>query len=128
MRSRPEEEDAQEGRLEEEGEDALGGERRAEDVAHEGRVARPVRAELELHDDAGGHAHGEGQREDAWSRSVPAGPTALGCVRQRIVSAIAMNSPRPIVIGREDEMERHREGELQSRESTASTGTISDAG
>ncbi len=59
-----EDEHGEEAGLEEEGEDALGGERRAEDVADEARVGRPVRAELELHDDAGGDADGEVERED----------------------------------------------------------------
>ena len=48
-----------EGRLHEEGHDALDGERSTEDVAHEPRVVRPVRAELKLQDDARGNTHGE---------------------------------------------------------------------
>jgi hypothetical protein len=43
----------------EEGEDALGGERGAEDVAHESGVVGPIGPELEFHDDAGGHPHRE---------------------------------------------------------------------
>jgi len=60
-----EDEHRQEPRLEEEGEDALGGERRAEHVAHEPRVGGPVRPELELHDDAGRDADREVPREHA---------------------------------------------------------------
>jgi hypothetical protein len=55
-----EDEHGLEARLQEEGEDALGGECGAEDVADEAGVGGPVGAELELHDDAGGDADGEG--------------------------------------------------------------------
>ena len=58
-----EEENGQEARLEEEGEDALGGQGAAEDVADVARVGGPIRAELKFHDDAGGNADGEGERE-----------------------------------------------------------------
>ena len=54
-----EEEQADEGRLEEERHQALDRQRRAEDVADVVRVVGPVGAELELQGDAGGHAHGE---------------------------------------------------------------------
>ncbi len=54
----------QEAGFEEEGEDALGRQGGAEDVADEARIAGPVGSELEFHDDAGGHAHGENQGED----------------------------------------------------------------
>ena len=54
-----EEEQADERAFEEEGHQALDGERHAEDVADVVRVVRPVRAELELHRDAGGDAHRE---------------------------------------------------------------------
>ena len=55
---------ADEGRLEEEGHQALEGERGAEDVADEARVRRPVHAELELLHDAGDDAHREVDQED----------------------------------------------------------------
>ena len=58
-----EDQHGQETGLEEEGKDALGGQGRAEDVADEAGVAGPVGAELELHHDAGGHAHREIDRE-----------------------------------------------------------------
>src|SRR5450830_817719 len=45
---------AEEGRLEEEGQKALSRQRRSEDAAHEARVVRPVRAESELHGEARG--------------------------------------------------------------------------
>ena len=63
-RSQPKTSTRQEAGLEEEGEDALGGQRRAEHVADEARVGGPVGAELELHDDAGGDADGEVEGED----------------------------------------------------------------
>ena len=54
---------AQEGRLEEECEQAFDRQRRAEDVAHESAVVAPVHAELELLNDARDHAHGEVDQE-----------------------------------------------------------------
>ena len=59
-----EEPQAQEGRLEEEREQRLDGQRGAEDVADEAGVVRPVHAELELLHDAGGHAHDEVDEEE----------------------------------------------------------------
>jgi hypothetical protein len=56
--------EADEGRLQEEGEEALQRERRAEDVPDESRVVGPVHPELELLHDAGDHAHGEVDQED----------------------------------------------------------------
>ena len=47
---------AEEGGLEEEGEQGLDGQRGAEDVADEAGVVAPVHAELELLHDAGDHA------------------------------------------------------------------------
>ena len=60
-----EEEDAEEGGFEEEGERALHRQRLRDHVARVGREARPVRAELELHRDAGHDAQHEGDGEDA---------------------------------------------------------------
>ncbi|MNM96149.1 hypothetical protein D3C81_1086160 [compost metagenome] len=54
-----EEEQADEGRLEEERHQALDGQRRAEDVADVVAVVGPVGAELELHGQPGGDAEGE---------------------------------------------------------------------
>ena len=54
-----EEHHGDERRLHKEGHDALDGERCAENVAHEPGIVAPVRAELELKDDARGHAYGE---------------------------------------------------------------------
>ena len=54
-----EEEQADEGRFQEERHQAFDRQRRAEDVADIMRVVGPVGAELEFHGDAGGDAHGE---------------------------------------------------------------------
>ena len=59
-----EEHQAQETALQEEGEDALGGQQTPKDVADEARIARPVHAELEFLHDAGGDAHGEDEAVD----------------------------------------------------------------
>ena len=67
-------EEAEKRRLEEEAEDALHGQRLADDSAGKPREARPVGAELELHGNAGDHAHDEVDAEDAAPearRSVP---------------------------------------------------------
>ncbi len=62
-RSQPKIHRPEERGLEEEGEQALDGQRGAEDVAHEPAVAAPVHPELELLDDAGHHADGEVDQE-----------------------------------------------------------------
>ena len=54
-----EEEQADEGRLQEEGENAFYGERRAENVADIMGVVAPIGAELEFHRHAGRDAHRE---------------------------------------------------------------------
>ena len=55
---------AQEGGLEEEGEERLNGQGSAEDVANEAGVFGPVHTELELLHDAGGDAEGEVDEEE----------------------------------------------------------------
>ena len=60
-----EEHHGDEGRFEEEGEDALDGQRGAEDVAHEVRIVGPVGAELEFEDQPRGDADGEIDAEEA---------------------------------------------------------------
>ena len=74
----------EEGRLEEEGDQALHGQRGAEDVADEPRVLAPVHAELELLHDAGGHADGEVDQEQLAEE--------LG---QPIPALVAGDRPRP---------------------------------
>ena len=59
-----EEQQRQKTGLQEEGEDAFGGERAAEHIADKPRVGSPVGAELELHHDAGGHADGKHEAEN----------------------------------------------------------------
>ena len=59
-----EQQHGEEAGFEKKGENALGGERAAKDVAHEAGVGGPVGAEFEFHHDARGHADGECQRED----------------------------------------------------------------
>ena len=70
-----EQQHAQEYRLQEEREQCLGGQRRAEDVAHEARVVGPVGAERELHGYAGCHAYGErgGEYLDPHARDAVVG-------------------------------------------------------
>src|SRR5207244_13489981 len=58
-------EEAQEGRFEEEGEDAFHGERLPDDAAGTARESRPVGPELELEGDAREDPHSEVDREDA---------------------------------------------------------------
>src|SRR5205823_9709017 len=58
-------EEAQEGRFEEEGEDAFHGERLPDDAAGTARESRPVGPELELEGDARDDPHSEVGREDA---------------------------------------------------------------
>ncbi len=59
-----EEEEAEEGRFEEEGKDALHGEGLADDAAGAPRELRPVGAELEFHGDTGDDAEEEVNREN----------------------------------------------------------------
>ena len=66
----PEDPDAQEGRLEEEGRQTLHGQWTAEDVADEAGVVRPVHPELELLDQTGHHADGHVDQQQ--------GPEELG--------------------------------------------------
>ena len=59
-----EEHHGHEGGLHKECHDALDGQRRAEDIAYEPRVVRPVGAELKLQDDTCGNTHGEIDAEE----------------------------------------------------------------
>ena len=59
-----EDEQGEKAAFQEEGEDALGGQGAAEDIADVAGVGGPVGAELEFHDDAAGDADGEDQGED----------------------------------------------------------------
>ena len=59
-----EEHDGEEGRFHEEGQNALDGQRSAEDVAHKPRIVAPVGTELKLEDDARSDAHGKVDGEE----------------------------------------------------------------
>ena len=89
----------EEAALEEEGEDALGREQAAEDVADEARVVGPVHPELELLDDAGRDAQGEDQAVDLdpeeRQAGATSGPSCAGRRRRRRRSI----SPSPIERG-----------------------------
>ena len=107
------EEEGEEAGLEKKRKNALGGEGATENVADEAGVGRPVRAEFELHDDAGGHADGEGEREDA-------GPIARHVVVKRVAGfqpdSFHDHQRHPEADGqrRVDVMEHDREGELHA--------------
>ena len=60
----PEQQHAEKRRLEKKCRQALVGEQRRQDIGGGVRIAAPVGAELERHDDAGDHAHPEGDREN----------------------------------------------------------------
>ena len=111
----PEHEYAEEGGLEEKRQQSLGGQRRAEDVAHKARVVGPVRAEAELHGDARGHAAGKDQREELHEE----GRLALvgGVARARGAGGEDGNS-QPEAHRQRDEykVHEHREGELRARQ------------
>ena len=76
---RPEDPQAEEGGLEEEGDEPLEGQGAAEDVADHAGIVRPVHAELELLDDAGCHTHGEVDEQDR--AEEPGGPVPGGFLR-----------------------------------------------
>ena len=109
----PEEEDAQEAGLEEEGEHAFHGEGLADHAAGGFGEARPVGAELELHGDAGDHAHGEIDGEDF-------GPEAGGAVVVLVAGAqrhgLEDQDQQRQSHGelREEVVKRHGEGEVQA--------------
>ena len=110
-----EQHDAEEGRLQEKRGQHLVADQRADDVAGEDREAAPVGAELVGQHDPGDDAHRERHREDA-------GPEP----RQPLVAVPAGRDPhhqqrgdigrQPDGEGREDDVERDRESELQSRD------------
>ena len=67
----------QEGRLNEEGEEAFHCQRSAEDVADEAGVLRPVHAELELLDDASGDAESEVNKKELTEEAGSLQPVLL---------------------------------------------------
>ena len=109
-----EDQHGQEAGLQEEGEDALGGQGAAEHVADVAGEGGPVGAELELHDDAGGDAHREVDGEDA--RPEP-GHLVIDDVAGAQVRPLHDDHDRAEPDGqrREDVMEHDRQGELDAR-------------
>ncbi len=110
-----EDQDGEEPALQKKREDALGGQRRAEDVAHKAGVHGPVGAELELHDDAGGHADGKIHGEDL-------GPEPRGFLVEDVAGAeehpfeIDHHGPEPDGQRGEEVVEHDGQRELTSRE------------
>ena len=110
-----EKEDAEEGRLEEEGGQHLVADQRPDDIADDDRELAPVGAELIREDDPRDDAHGEGYREDA--RPEP-GELAVARLAGAPPDDEERRDPgrKADREGREDDVERDREGELQTRE------------
>ncbi len=110
-----EEHDAEEARLEEEGAQHLVTHERADDGPRPVGEDRPVGAELVGHHDARDHAHAEGDGEDHLpvveepQVEIVAGPQ-MQAVQDGEIAREANGE------GREDDVERHRERELEPRE------------
>ena len=97
--------------LQEEREDAFGGEQAPEHVADEPRVVGPVHAEFEFLDDARRDAEGEDQPVDI--RPEEREPPPLRVLRPEVGPAHDKeHQPQPHRERREDEMEARRQGEL----------------
>ncbi len=110
-----EQHDAEEAGLEEEGHHHLVAQQRPEDAAADPRQLAPVGAELVGHDDAGDHADAEGDGEDLDPELVQGaefGPPGLQ--PQRLEHRQPARHPNGE--GREQEVERHHEGELEPRQ------------
>ena len=122
----------EERRLQEEGGQALHGQRSAEDVADEARVGRPVHAELELLDEPGDHADGD---VDEQQRAEEAGQPAVGVVAVAVPGGLQQRDEEGQPDGDRDEEEvvDARAGELPAGEvevhgwSLPSIGATSDA-
>ena len=97
--SQPKIQSAEEGRLEEEGEERLDRERRAEDVADEARVLGPVHPELELLHDPGDDAHREVDEEELAPELREALPEVSSPVTYHAVWRAATTQTRPRVRG-----------------------------
>jgi hypothetical protein len=101
-------------RLEEEGEEAFGRERRAEDVADEARVVGPVRAERELHGDPRGDPDREGRREQP---DPELGGCLVGGDAALVVAAFGSDHH-----DREADAHRHEDEVVRDRESELDAG------
>ena len=108
-----EEQDGEEAGLEEEREDALGGERAAEDVADVARVGGPVGAKLKFEDEAGGDAEREGEGKDL--RPEARHLVVNGVLRAQPESFDDdQQQPEPDTEGRVEIVKRRRERELEA--------------
>jgi hypothetical protein len=110
-----EQQQSEKARLEKEGEDALGRQGTAEHVAHEPRVGRPVRPELELHHDARGHPDGEDQTEDPYPELRHLLVHRVTCPQIRGLHG-HQKHPEPDAQGWENVVHHDGEGELHARE------------
>ena len=98
----PEDPDAEERRLQEEGDQALHGQRSAEDVAHEARVGGPVHAELELLDQPRHHAD---RHVDQQQRPEETGQPAVGVVAVAVPGGLQQGHQEGQPDGHRDEEE-----------------------
>ena len=108
-----EEVEAHESGLEEKGEEALGGERSAEDIGHKLGVGGPVGAELEQHDNTARDADGEGHGEEL-AEKLPHPDVNLVMLSPAPPLNDAEHEAEPNGHRRENEMETHRYCELQT--------------
>ena len=116
-RPHPKSHSPEERRLQEEGRQALDRQRRAEHVAHEPRVGRPVHAELELLDQAGHHPHRDVDHQQG---SEEARQAEIGLVALSVPGRLEQCDQEPEADRDRDEQEvvdaRHAEldaGEVQ---------------
>ena len=110
---------AEERGLEEERRQRLKRERRAENIAHEARVLRPVHAELELLHESGDDAHGEvDEKERAEElQQLAAGFLPLRILRPHIARLKQGDENRHAERERnEEKVVDRRDGELPSRQ------------
>ena len=122
-----EQHDAEESRLQEERGQHLGREQRAGDVAHAQHEPRPVGAELERHDDAGDHAHREGEREDLDPQLVGLQPGRLAGARV-LRAEIHQDPGEPDGDAREQDVKRDVEPELGPRKQEGVAGFHGESG
>ncbi len=117
----PEQHHAEEAGLEEEGGQHLIGHERADDRPGPVGEDRPVGAELVGHDDAGDDAHREGDREDLQPVAEQVEIGVLARLQPQRLEHREIGS-EPDREGREDEVERDRERELDSRQDQCGFG------
>ena len=119
----PEDPQADERRLEEEGQQALDGEGGTEDVAHEDREGRPVQAEFKLEHDPGDHSDGQADQEDpAEEAAQPVPRLVLADERQGLHDG--HQESQSDGHGDEEEVEDGDDCELPAREIEGHSGPI----